>query len=52
MVLRGVNSGAETVVSNVRLVTDRVGTLIGSFRVPSSDDPETLHLRQETISLD
>jgi hypothetical protein len=40
MVLRGVNSGAEAVVTNVRLVTDRVGTLIGSFRVPSSADPE------------
>ena len=40
MVLRGVNSGAEAVVTDVRLVTDRVGTLIGSFRVPSSADPE------------
>ena len=40
MVLRGVNSGAEAVVTDVRLITDRVGTLIGSFRVPSSADPE------------
>ena len=40
MVLRGVNSGAELVVTDVRLVTDRVGTLIGSFRVPSSIDPQ------------
>ena len=28
-------------VTNVRLVTDRVGTLIGSYRVPGSDDPST-----------
>ena len=40
MVLRGANSGAEAVVTDVRLVTDRVGTLIGSFRVPSSIDPQ------------
>ena len=40
MVLRGAKSGAEAVVTDVRLVTDRVGTLIGSFRVPSSIDPQ------------
>ena len=40
MVLRGARSGAEAVVTDVRLVTDRVGTLIGSFRVPSSIDPQ------------
>ena len=28
-------------VTNVRLVTDRIGTLIGSYRVPGSDDPST-----------
>ena len=39
MILRGVNSNAEARVTNVRLVTDRLGTLIGSFRVPSSEDP-------------
>ena len=25
-----------------RLITDRIGTLIGSYRVPSSDDPAAL----------
>ena len=39
MILRGVNSNAEARVTDVRLVTDRLGTLIGSFRVPSSADP-------------
>ena len=39
MILRGVNSNAEARVTDVRLVTDRLGTLIGSFRVPSSEDP-------------
>ena len=34
MKLRGQSSGAEATVTNVRLVTDRVGTLIGSYRVP------------------
>jgi len=34
MTLRGLSSGAEAKVTNVRLVTDRVGTLIGSYRVP------------------
>jgi len=36
MNLFGLSSGAEAVVTNVRLVTDRVGTLIGSYRVPNS----------------
>ena len=36
MTLRGLSSGAEAIVTNVRLVTDRVGTLIGSYQVPSS----------------
>lgn len=35
MILRGQSSGAEARVSNVRLVTDRLGTLIGSYRVPN-----------------
>ena len=36
MTLRGLNSGAEAIVTNVRLVTDRVGTLIGSYQIPNS----------------
>ena len=39
MILRGANSGAEAKVISRRLITDRIGTLIGSYRVPSSDDP-------------
>ena len=38
MILRGQNSGADARVTDVRLVTDRVGTLIGSYRVPDSSD--------------
>ena len=34
MILRGRTSGAEARVVSVRLITDRVGTLIGSFSVP------------------
>ena len=41
MRLVGANSGAEATVTNVRLVTDRIGTLIGSYRVPGSDDPSS-----------
>jgi len=37
MILRGTN-GAEAVVTNVRLVTDNVGTLIGSYFVPDSSN--------------
>ena len=36
MVLVGQTSGAQARVTNVRLITDRVGTLIGSFRVPDT----------------
>ena len=39
MTLRGANSGAEARVTARRLITDRLGTLIGSYRVPGSDDP-------------
>ena len=39
MILRGVNSNAEARVTAVRLIGDRLGTLIGNFRVPASDDP-------------
>lgn len=35
MVLRGLTSGAQANVTNVRLITDRVGTLIGSYQVPN-----------------
>ena len=38
MVLLGVNSGAKATVTDVRLVSDRLGTLIGSFRVPGNED--------------
>jgi hypothetical protein len=34
-VLRGESSGATAVVSNIRLVTDEVGSLIGSIFIPS-----------------
>ncbi len=35
MRLRGLTSGSEATIKNVRLVTDRIGTLIGSFQVPN-----------------
>jgi hypothetical protein len=35
MLLRGLTSGAEARVSNVRLFTDRIGSIIGSFFIPS-----------------
>ena len=38
MVLTGAG-GAQATVSNVRLITNRLGTLMGSFRVPSSANP-------------
>ena len=37
MILKEKVVEAEPVTSR-RLITDRVGTLIGSYRVPSSDD--------------
>ena len=36
MILVGQSSGAQARVSNVRLITDKQGTLIGSFRVPDT----------------
>jgi hypothetical protein len=36
MTLRGLTSGAQATVTNVRLVTDRIGTLIGSYKIPDS----------------
>ena len=38
MILTGNNSGAKATVTDVRLVSDRLGTLIGSFRVPGNED--------------
>ena len=38
MMLVGQTSGAQATVSDVRLITDQVGTLIGSFRVPDSSN--------------
>ncbi len=38
MILRGRTSGAEARVVSVRLVTDRVGTLIGSYNVPDNSN--------------
>ena len=35
MKLRGLASGAEAVVSNIRLITDTIGVLIGSFYIPN-----------------
>jgi hypothetical protein len=34
MILQGQSSGAQAVIIDSSLITDRVGTLIGSFRVP------------------
>jgi hypothetical protein len=38
MILRGRTSGAEARIVSVRLITDRVGTLIGSFSVPDGSN--------------
>tara|TARA_R100001594_G_scaffold5882_2_gene17438 strand:+ start:436 stop:8124 length:7689 start_codon:yes stop_codon:yes gene_type:complete len=38
MILIGQTSGAQARVSDVRLMTDRMGTLIGSFRVPNLEN--------------
>ena len=37
--LKGLTSGAEATISNVRLVTDNVGTIIGSFMIPNPNVP-------------
>ena len=34
MILRGQTSGAEAIVGNVRLITDNIGVIIGSFFIP------------------
>ena len=36
MILRGESSGARARVTNVRLIPDQGGTLIGTFHVPNS----------------
>jgi hypothetical protein len=35
MILRGQTSGAEAVISDVRLITDTIGVIIGSFFIPN-----------------
>ena len=39
MLLTGSISGAQARVKNIRLVTDRLGTIQGSFRVPDGGNP-------------
>ena len=39
MVLTGSISGAQARVKSVRLITDRLGTVLGSFRVPDGGNP-------------
>lgn len=39
MILTGSSSGAQARVTNVRFVTDRVGTLLLSYNIPSSINP-------------
>ena len=45
MKLKGQTSGAEAVVSNIRLVTDNVGTIIGSVFIP---DPNKSGIKFES----
>ena len=43
MTLRGQSSGAEATITTTRLISDNVGTLIGSFFIPDStinENPE------------
>ena len=40
MILTGGTSGAQATITNVRLVTDAVGTLICNYLVPPSSNPE------------
>ena len=39
MTLRGQSSGAEATITNIRLFTDSVGTIIGSFFIPNPNVP-------------
>lgn len=41
MTLRGISSGAEAIITNVRLISDSNGTIIGSFFVPNGNLPST-----------
>ena len=40
MLLIGQTSGAQATITDVRMMTDQLGTLIGSFRVPDSQNTE------------
>lgn len=39
MILKGQTSGAQAVVKDVRLITDNVGTVMGSFFIPNPNVP-------------
>ena len=39
MILKGMTSGAQATVSNIRLITDEVGTVIGSLFIPDPSAP-------------
>ena len=39
MILTGQTSGAQAKVTNVRMITDRVGTVIASYFVPNGNNP-------------
>ena len=53
MILRGRSSGARARVTNVRLIPDVNGTLIGTFHVPDSSSSKlTQFLKQEHQHLD
>jgi len=41
MTLRGLTSGAVATVTNVRLISDQYGTIIGSFFIPNGNLPST-----------
>jgi hypothetical protein len=53
MVLRGLQSNAEARISNLRLVTDNVGSLIGSFYIPNPNVPSnpTFETGTKTLKL-
>ena len=50
MILRGQTSGAVATVNNVRLVADRVGTMIGAFLVPDGNVPGNPSLERLKVS--
>ncbi len=39
MILTGQSSGAQAKVTTIRMVSDRIGTVIGSYFVPNPDNP-------------